>query len=213
MSSSRFSTTGRCRADGCERPIQARGACSKHYRRLWKFGTFSLPEKKEKAACVVDGCDMEVLARSKCAKHYRLWRNQSGVSQCTIQDCAKGAIARGLCNRHYHAAKTYGDPLHRKIRERGTGYITKQGYVYVFAPEHQNANASGGILEHRLVMSTVLGRPLFADENVHHKNGVRSDNRSENLELWTTMQPSGKRIHDLLEYAKEILRRYDTEKV
>lgn len=57
-------------------------------------------------------------------------------------------------------------------------------------------------------METVLGRPLVAGENVHHKNGVRSDNNPDNLELWVTTQPAGQRPEDLVAWAKEILARY-----
>lgn len=64
------------------------------------------------------------------------------------------------------------------------------------------------IFEHIIVMEESLGRKLLPGENVHHRNGVRDDNRLENLELWAKHQPNGQRVNDLRAWAKEILERY-----
>jgi len=57
-------------------------------------------------------------------------------------------------------------------------------------------------------MEETLGRYLLPGENVHHRNGVRDDNRPENLELWATPQPSGIRASDALAWAREIVAKY-----
>lgn len=74
---------------------------------------------------------------------------------------------------------------------------------------HPRARTSRYVFEHILVVEEILGRHLFADETVHHRNGVRDDNRPKNLELWIKPQPPGIRVEDAIAWAREILARYE----
>lgn len=113
-----------------------------------------------------------------------------------------------MCMQHYSFWYRYGDAeAPRQHNPKGSGYLTKQGYRMITLPDGSRD------LEHRVVMSKHLGRPLLPRpyETVHHKNGIKDDNRIENLELWSGVQPTGQRATDLIAWAKLILDRYADE--
>lgn len=175
-----------CSVPGCEsRPI-ARGYCSMHYQRIRKFGVPDGPVGRYGTpGCAVEGCDLPHRSGGYCQRHYmRVWKTGS-----------PGPVGA--------------------TRRRSPDRVVspRDGYARVRMPDHPRADKAGMVLEHIPVLEAVLGRPIdwAAGEQVHHINGVKDDNRPENLELWVTSQPSGQRPQDLVEWARDILARYADE--
>lgn len=177
--------------------------------------------------CTLDDCDRARQSSLYCKKHYQKYKkygdpsggvgsgnNQTKHQFCTVDGCDKKHTALGMCQMHYRRNALYGDPRISPGRLRKHNrQVTQTGYILVYEPDNKTSTANGFGLEHRLIMAAHLGRPLEAHEQVHHKNGIRYDNRIENLELWSTRQPPGQRIEDKIQYAVEILQQYAPEKL
>lgn len=116
---------------------------------------------------------------AKCSRH------QSGlkIRYSNLGHKASDEMKTKLSNAHKGLNASANHP-----NWKGGRYMHQNGYVMVhLKPEEEfflsMSISHSYVLEHRLVMAKHLGRCLQRWDVVHHKNGIKDDNRIENLEL------------------------------
>lgn len=115
-----------------------------------------------------------------------------------IKQMKKEGRDTGYCSRQCACNSPNSTRAIRKGKDhymwKGGKHINPAGYIVIYKPDYPKV--SKYVLKHRLVMEEHLGRFLLPTERVHHSNGIKTDNRIENLELWGLYHPHGTRIED-----------------
>jgi hypothetical protein len=189
---------------------------------------FNVGYRAARSAILRAGCTLNLTNSEKAAKideslcnliydyyvnkkyTYRQIKEKTGLHNTLVK---KILLNMGLTEDSLQRRK---NPSGRASGNWKTGrYIDENNYVRIrLERDHKfnsMINSSGCVFEHRLVMAEHLGRPLLPHENVHHIDGNRQNNRIENLELWSKMQPAGQRVEDKVDFAIEVLSIYRPE--
>lgn len=155
----------------------------------------------------------------ECPVCHKMFRPGHSKQKTCSYECADKSRQTAVRHTHCeHCGKPLKENINPKVRfcshscamkerdrkgqlqaEVGAKKQHSNGYMMIKMPDNPSAYKTGWMLEHRYVMEQFLGRSLEEDEHVHHKNGDRSDNRIENLELWTGKKdPAGQRQLDII---------------
>jgi hypothetical protein len=208
--------TAICSCPGCFKKSGSKGYCRFHLYRLKNGISFENPKPGLIKTCKIENCGQEHHSKGYCRFHYQRLLNNRDINAsvkkrytnfdlCKIKHCEKRAVSLNLCSLHYRRQRIGSwldewpknlkmpDFISLEIIEKINWYKDSQGYLV--------ATRNKKVMRmHRVVWEAHNGRKLRPFENVHHLNGIRDDNRIENLELWVKTQPCGQRPEDLVSW-------------
>lgn len=188
-------------------PSKKRRFCSSscrarfHLRQRMENGTYVQPRKPKtgkELACETCGVlvyrrshqlrDIAAGKRVYCSKTcadigYTRPRVKRECGHCGVEmELRPSELRQHYCSRRCRDLAQMKRPLDRTHNGK-PARLDKNGYVMLWEPNHPDRTHGGWQYEHRLIAAAALGRVLLPTEAVHHINGVKDDNRPENLQV------------------------------
>jgi hypothetical protein len=173
----RMKREGKCMVAECGRQILSRGLCGKHYQRNKKYGNPNHIAKRERKKT---GIFVNCLTCGNKFYAYKCNVKRGDGKYCSVR-----------CN--YIGQK--GERKNIRGLDDRSWRLNKRGYM-------ETTMRRKRFLQHRHIMEKHLGRPLGNDEFIHHKNGVKSDNRTSNLMVLSNV------VHLGFHKIERIIRKY-----
>lgn len=138
----------------------------------------------------------------RCGKRFRITNRYYKQKYCS-RECVPGHVAwnKGMKMKYTEARRRYDERQRgvtkpkpknfsetmRKVNPPSERKTLSSGYIYIYKPEYEGSikkkGGYGFIPEHRYLLGKFIGRVLTPQEKVHHINGIKHDNRIENLFL------------------------------
>lgn len=173
----------------------------------------SIPDKEEISKLYFLGYSMKEIgdylgySAGKIHKYFHLYnivpRNFGGNNEFARIKISNSLKGKPSPRKNTKLSESTKEKISKANTQKGIGHkkTRKDGYNYIYFPDHPKSTKEGYIMEHDLIMECFIGRWLKEDKVVHHINHIRNDNRIENLKLMTHKEHA--RLHMLERFNKK----------